>query len=54
MLVIDANTLRKQFRLELDVAFVKANAKVAESIFLQAVGALAQYYPAEASRFSLI
>ena len=43
---IDAKTLRKHFRLELDVAFVKANAKVAESIFLQAVGAPAQYYPA--------
>jgi hypothetical protein len=43
---IDAKTLRKHFRIELDVAFVKANAKVAESIFLQAVGAPAQYYPA--------
>ena len=43
---IDAKTLREHFRLELNVAFVKANAKVAESIFLQAVGAPAQYYPA--------
>lgn len=32
-------TLYKHFRLELDVALVKANAKVAESIFMQAVGA---------------
>ena len=46
VLGIDAKTLRKHFRLELDVAFVKANAKVAESIFMQAVGAPAQYYPA--------
>jgi hypothetical protein len=46
VLGIDAKTLRKHFRFELDVAFVKANAKVAESIFLQAVGAPAQYYPA--------
>jgi hypothetical protein len=45
VLGIDPKTLRKHFRLELDVAFVKANAKVAESIFLQAVGAPAQYYP---------
>ncbi len=46
VLGIDPKTLRKHFRLELDVAFVKANAKVAESIFMQAVGAPAQYYPA--------
>ncbi len=39
VLGIDAKTLRKHFRLELDVAFVKANAKVAELIVLQAVGA---------------
>lgn len=30
VLGIDAKTLRKHFRLELDVAFVKSNAKVAE------------------------
>jgi len=46
VLGVDPKTLRKHFRLELDIAFVKANAKVAESIFLQAVGAPAQYYPA--------
>ncbi len=45
VLGIDAKTLRKHFRVELDVVFVKANAKVAESIFMQAVGAPAQYYP---------
>lgn len=42
---ISLPTLYKHFRLDLDVALVKANAKVAESIFMQAVGAPAQYYP---------
>src|ERR1700719_4558906 len=45
VLGIDPKTLRRHFRLELDIAFVKANAKVAESIYLQAVGSPAQYYP---------
>jgi hypothetical protein len=40
---IDAKTLRKCFRAEIDSGAIKANAKVAESLFLQAVGAPAVY-----------
>jgi hypothetical protein len=40
---ISLKTLLKVFRLELDTGMVKANAKVGESLFLQAVGAPAQY-----------
>lgn len=40
---IDLKTLRAAFRVELDTGMSKANAKVAESLFAQAVGAPAQY-----------
>ncbi|TDX61941.1 hypothetical protein EDE12_11242 [Methylosinus sp. sav-2] len=40
---IDLKTLHKHFRVELDTGMVRANAKVAESLFRQAVGAAAQY-----------
>jgi hypothetical protein len=40
---IDLKTLHKHFRVELDTGMVRANAKVAESLFRQAVGAPAQY-----------
>jgi hypothetical protein len=43
VLGIDPKTLRKHFRLELDTGHVKANTRVAESLYLQAVGAPAQY-----------
>jgi hypothetical protein len=43
VLGIDPKTLRKHFRVELDTGHVKANARVAESLYLQAVGAPAQY-----------
>ena len=35
---IDAKTLRKHYREELDTAAEKANAKIAQSLFQQAVG----------------
>ena len=35
---IDAKTLRKHYRHELDHGHVKANAKVAESLFRKAIG----------------
>jgi hypothetical protein len=40
---IAPKTLRKAFRLELDTGMVKANAKVGESLFTQAVGAPAVF-----------
>jgi hypothetical protein len=40
---IDLKTLHKHFRVELDTGMIRANAKVAESLFRQAVGAPAQY-----------
>lgn len=40
---IDLKTLHKHFRAELDTGMMKANARVAESLFRQAVGAPAQY-----------
>lgn len=40
---IDLKTLHKHFRHELDTGMAKANARVAESLFRQAVGAPAQY-----------
>lgn len=40
---IDLKTLHKHFREELDTGMTKANAKVAESLFRQAVGAPAIY-----------
>jgi hypothetical protein len=43
VLGIDPKTLRKHFRVELDTGHVKANTRVAESLYLQAVGAPAQY-----------
>src|SRR5580704_9086840 len=43
VLDIDEKTLRKHFRLELDTGHVRANTRVAESLYQQAVGAPAQY-----------
>ncbi|MGJ0397425.1 MAG: hypothetical protein ACR65U_14480 [Methylocystis sp.] len=40
---VSLKTLHKHFRQELDTGMTKANAKVAESLFRQAVGAPAQY-----------
>jgi hypothetical protein len=40
---INLKTLHKHFRVELDTGMVRANARVAESLFRQAVGAPAQY-----------
>jgi hypothetical protein len=40
---INPKTLRKHFREEIDTGEVKANAKVAESLYLQATGAPAVY-----------
>lgn len=40
---INDKTLRKHFRDELDTGAIKANTKVAESVFLQAVGSPAVY-----------
>lgn len=40
---IDLKTLHRAFRIELDTGMIKANAKVAESLFTQAVGAPAQF-----------
>lgn len=40
---VDEKTLRKHFRTELDTGTIKANARVAESLFIQAVGAPAQF-----------
>jgi hypothetical protein len=40
---IAPKTLRKAFRLELNTGMVKANAKVGESLFVQAVGAPAVF-----------
>ncbi len=42
---IDGKSLRKHFREELDTGAPAANAKVAESLFFQAVGRPAQYFP---------
>ena len=38
VLGIDAKTLRKHYRVELDTGVVKANIKVAESLFRKATG----------------
>ena len=43
VLDIDPKTLRKHFRAELDTGHVKANTRVAESLYLQAVCEPAQY-----------
>jgi hypothetical protein len=40
---IDLKTLHKHFRDELDTGMIRANARVAESLFRQAVGAPAVY-----------
>lgn len=40
---IAPKTLRRAFRVELDTGMVKANAKVGESLFMQAVGAPAVF-----------
>lgn len=40
---IDLKTLHKHFRHELDVGIARANAKVVESLFFQAVGRPAQF-----------
>ncbi|MDJ0449232.1 hypothetical protein [Methylocystis sp. JR02] len=43
MLGISLKTLHKHFRVELNTGMVKSNAKVGESLFIQAVGAPAQF-----------
>lgn len=40
---LSLKTLEKAFRLELDTGMAKANAKVGESLYMQAVGAPAQF-----------
>lgn len=43
VLGISLKTLHKHFRVELNTGMVKSNAKVGESLFIQAVGAPAQF-----------
>lgn len=42
---IDADTLRKHFRSELDAAAAKLEARLNEALSIQALGAPAEYYP---------
>lgn len=42
---IDADTLRKHFRPELDAAAAKLEARLNEALSIQALGAPAEYYP---------